>query len=707
MIIKTACRQGLATPHKVDFNLLNSGVWTSLPNGDKIWQLSIICPDALSINLLYDQFWLPEGAKFFLYTDDQTHMIGAFTSRNNKGSIDKLQGFATGLLYGEKIILEYYLPKEAREIGVISIASVIHGYRYIDLQGESSKSLGSSGNCQVNVNCNEGTNWQQEKNAVAMILVNGNRYCTGSLINTTCTDDRPLLLTADHCLGGWANNNIKHDAITNPALNHWSFYWHYERPGCPNTGSPPLLSTSGATVVANNGATDFALLELTEDPADKNGVTPYYLGWDRSGNPGTGGVGIHHPSGDAKKISTYTITPRSTNYLSSTTNSSGSYWRVTWAATTVDHHGVTEGGSSGSSLINSNFRVIGQLRGGTSSCTLKNDPDWYGKFSLSWTGNGAVQQERRLDHWLHPGGGTAPNTLDGKAGTNITGPDRICTTNTNFTLQNVPAGQTVTWAVSPTYLFPSTGRTGTGTTATLRAAGTSVSGAATLTYTVDTDCGEYEVSREIWVGVPNTSMQVDANYYPICLNEYTYINAFYDPYNTNPEGNKDTDITNFIWQQPAGVSCFTAGTRNEVLACWFTTPNMYTVRVRAVNSCGQGAFQNVYLNVYGCSYYTMSLNPNPANGRVRIALTEMPLDESAKAILQSENKTSREYQEYSFDSPPQRIRVFDLTGAERICVEDPPSDSSYELDISHLRPGVYVVHLDHRNGTVTRQLRVE
>lgn len=289
----------------------------------------------------------------------------------------------------------------------------------------------------------------------------------------------------------------------------------------------------------------------------------------------------------------------------------------------------------------------------------------------------------------------------------VNGPDRICTTNTNFTLQNVPAGQTVTCAVSPTYLFPSIGRTGTGTTATLRAAGTSVSGAATLTYTVDTDCGEYEVSREIWVGVPNTSMQVDANYYPICLNEYTYINAFYDPYNTNPEGNKDADITNFIWQQPAGVSCFTAGTRNEVLACWFTTPNMYTVRVRAVNSCGQGAFQNVYLNVYGCSYYSMSLNPNPANGRVRIALTEMPLDESAKAILQSENKTSREYQEYSFDSPPQRIRVFDLTGAERICVEDPPADSSYELDISHLQPGVYVVHLDHRNGTVTRQLRVE
>ncbi|ASB48232.1 hypothetical protein [Alkalitalea saponilacus] len=92
-------------PHAVSFNLLNSGVWTTLPNGDRIWQLSIHCPGALSINLLYDQFWLPEKAKLFLYTDDRKHILGAFTSRNNKGSANDIQGFATGLLYGRTIIL--------------------------------------------------------------------------------------------------------------------------------------------------------------------------------------------------------------------------------------------------------------------------------------------------------------------------------------------------------------------------------------------------------------------------------------------------------------------------------------------------------------------------------------------------------------------------------------------------------------------------
>ena len=39
---------------KYDVNLTtkNSGVWTNLPNGDKLWQLSIECNNALTINLL-------------------------------------------------------------------------------------------------------------------------------------------------------------------------------------------------------------------------------------------------------------------------------------------------------------------------------------------------------------------------------------------------------------------------------------------------------------------------------------------------------------------------------------------------------------------------------------------------------------------------------------------------------------------------------
>jgi len=394
-------------PYKVNYNLDNSGEWVILPNGDRIWRLAISCQDARFINLLYDKFWLPDGAKFFVYSSDSKQTIGAMTSTNNKGDRDNIQGFATGLVYGNQTTLEYYLPKGIKETGIISVSNVIHGYRYISM---TTRGLGGSGDCQVNVNCSEGNNWQNEKNAVALIVVSGYRGCTGALVNTTANDGRPLFLTADHCLGGWTNNDVKYDAIKRPNLNHWSFYWHYESSTCiPNT-TPPILSTVGATVVANNDTSDFALLRLTEDPRNATGVTPYYLGWDNSGNAGTGGVGIHHPNGDLKKIATYDQTPQTYIYNN---NIWHNLWSLNWIQTS-NGHSVAEGGSSGSPLINSNRRIIGQLWSITTiqSVCVPDQIAFYGKFSLSWTGGVVTDSRKRLRDWLDPLN-TGVSVLDG------------------------------------------------------------------------------------------------------------------------------------------------------------------------------------------------------------------------------------------------------------------------------------------------------
>jgi hypothetical protein len=281
------------------------------------------------------------------------------------------------------------------------------------LSGSEDAGYGESGSCNININCSEGQNWQQEKNAVAMILVDGERYCTGSLVNTTAGDYRPLFLTADHCLGGWANN-VKYDALTDSLLNHWSFYWHYESPGCTSS-VPSIKSTSGAVAVANNADTDFALLRLSENPKNKTGVMPYYLGWDRSGSAGTSGVGIHHPAGDIKKISAtnsiqnypYEITwdMEDGNYETTPPNT---HWEATF------YNGLIEGGSSGSPLINNNRKVIGQLHGGYEASCNTYYVKYYGKFNVSWTGNGATNNRRKLQPWLDPAG-TNPTTLNGIA----------------------------------------------------------------------------------------------------------------------------------------------------------------------------------------------------------------------------------------------------------------------------------------------------
>jgi len=410
-------RFGYPTP--VNCNLNNSGEWTKLSNGDRIWRLNIECEKALSINLLYDKFWLPEGAKLFVYSQDKTKHIGAFTSVNNKGTEKEVRGFATGLIYSDKITLEYYVPNGVEQ-GIISIAYVVQGYRYINI-AKSTESLGSSGACQVNVNCTEGQNWQNEKNAVALILVNGIRWCSGSLVNTTANDARPLFLTANHCLGGWANA-VVHDAIDAPNLDLWSFYWNYEHPTCANSNvEPAIKSTSGAIVVANDSISDFALLQLTENPSNRNDVNLYYLGWDGSGNAGTGGVGIHHPNGDVKKIATHNVTP----------TSNGNYWNLYWMQT-QNGYSVTEGGSSGSPLLNNSHRVIGQLYGGSyiNCSNPSNDLAMYGKFSVSWIGNGAPDNRRKLQPWLDPDS-TGILVLNG------------CSGIVNFTNQTVTSDTTI------------------------------------------------------------------------------------------------------------------------------------------------------------------------------------------------------------------------------------------------------------------------
>jgi hypothetical protein len=43
----SAIRFGYA--HEVHFNLKNSGTWDTLDNGDRLWRLRIVCPDAYSL----------------------------------------------------------------------------------------------------------------------------------------------------------------------------------------------------------------------------------------------------------------------------------------------------------------------------------------------------------------------------------------------------------------------------------------------------------------------------------------------------------------------------------------------------------------------------------------------------------------------------------------------------------------------------------
>jgi len=359
----------------VNYNLNNSGTWEELGDGSRLWRLKLTCPGAFSINIIYDRFWLPDGAKFYVYNEDRSHVLGAFTSLNNK----EYEKFATAPVKGEVCILEYHEPAGVEKPGEISLQSVIHGYKNL-FNFEVVKDaveFGESGSCNNNINCPEGQPWQNEKRAVAMILTGGGqRICSGAMINNVRQDLTPYFLTANHCLGGEET---------------WIFMFNYESPSCTNIDGPTYMTTSGSILRATHDYSDFALLELSETPPDSFNI--FYAGWSIQDIATDSSVCIHHPSGDIKKI-TFDYDSLATSKYAGSPGTGDSHWRIgQW------EDGTTEGGSSGSPLFDKNHRIIGQLHGGFASCESLSE-DWFGKLSISWNyGDGP---DFRLRDWLDP-----------------------------------------------------------------------------------------------------------------------------------------------------------------------------------------------------------------------------------------------------------------------------------------------------------------
>tara|TARA_Y100001968_G_scaffold331745_1_gene387494 strand:- start:747 stop:3746 length:3000 start_codon:yes stop_codon:yes gene_type:complete len=358
--------------YTVDLDFNNSGIWNTLPNGDRIWQLAIECVNALTVNLLFKNYYLPEGASLYLYDDKKTNKIGAYTSRNNRTDGE----LGTELVHGEKIIVEYYEPLHVYGQGVFTICNVIHGYRSLDIvQKDLAKALNSSGDCNIDVNCPLGNGWDNEIRSVAMIVVGGSGICTGALINNTCDDGTPYFLTANHCLGGGTGS--------------WAFRFNWKSPqgtqSCATTANsvdpgPPYDQTAnGATTLVSGTAADHALLQIDNMTLnDAQAWNCFYAGWDATdATTVTQTTGIHHPSGDVMKICRDNDAPFHSNAAGA------AVWYINqW------EEGVTEPGSSGSPIFDQNHRIIGQLYGGAAACsgTSNNGQyDYYGRLGVSWS----------------------------------------------------------------------------------------------------------------------------------------------------------------------------------------------------------------------------------------------------------------------------------------------------------------------------------
>ncbi|PTX61040.1 putative secreted protein (Por secretion system target) [Kordia periserrulae] len=390
--------------HFVSFGLENAGQWHELPNGDRIWRINIISPKALTMNVLFERYKIPIGGKVYIYNDDRSEVLNPYTHLHNNP--EEILG--TWMVAGESLWIEYFEPAKVRGQGKLEIGNVIHGYRTLTFEDTPGKALNDSGPCNVDVNCdisafNSTAHDIKEdlKKSVAMIVVSGNGFCTGALVNNTNNDGTPYFLTANHCLGGsvagwafrfnWASDESVADCATNaPSINN-SF----------------IQTASGSILRAFNSKSDMALLEITDAAFfTNNSANLVWAGWNRSTSAVPSlNVGVHHPSGDIQKVCVdlQGATRQTTTFNG---NPAAEMWRIAdWDL------GVTEPGSSGSPLFDQDGYIIGKLSGGTAACSGTNDNggyDIYGRFGVSW--DFGTTNASQLKFWLDPAG-TNPITL--------------------------------------------------------------------------------------------------------------------------------------------------------------------------------------------------------------------------------------------------------------------------------------------------------
>ena len=182
-----------AEPVDVFLSTSNAGTWEGLADGSRLWRLAIRSAGAESLSLAFRRYEMPAGARLWLYDRDHQLVQGPYTAadRTPEGEL------WTAVIEGEELIVEVHVPAGAADPDLV-VHRLHHGFRAFGPQRESNLEE-KQGNCQNDVICSEGDPWRRQIRAVGWFTINGVGMCTGTLVNNTRRDDRPLFLSAEHC----------------------------------------------------------------------------------------------------------------------------------------------------------------------------------------------------------------------------------------------------------------------------------------------------------------------------------------------------------------------------------------------------------------------------------------------------------------------------------------------------------------------------
>lgn len=399
---------------------MSDGLWFNV-DGGKVWTIAFKSEGALSINFAFSDFRLPIGAELYITNQERTILYGPVTSEEipDKGN------FITGIIEGDYATIYLYEPKEVTGRSNLSIKEVVHGYRNLTGKDSQIRTAYTENDCFIDVACNE--QYQLESDAVGIVRPDASHACSGALIMTANNSFIPYFLTAYH---------IMH----NTNFSTWTFTFFNKKKDCDGTSYETSYHYTGATFKAGWDKTDFLLLQLTSDLSSNQKIA--WLGWDKSNSTPLGGVCLGHPLLYPMKISIDLDSFTSYEYEG---NGVKRYWKSEW------DYGVIEHGMSGGPLLNSEKRIVGQMKAilNENGNTCDNDKSISGKFYCSWEGNGT--SSTRLKDWLDPTNSGVTTTNSRRLhNPTIVGPDIICPNVTStYTISDLGSDMTVQWLFDP------------------------------------------------------------------------------------------------------------------------------------------------------------------------------------------------------------------------------------------------------------------
>jgi hypothetical protein len=642
----------------VDLNF-SDGTWVDVDNG-RLWSMEFESKGAYSINFVFENFYLPDGAKVYISNSDGTMLYGPVTSAQNS----KNGFFLTDLIPGNNVTLYLFEPTEKTNQSKISIKKVVHAYK--NLFSEKNGTLGTSKSCNNDVVCFP--SWSTESDAVALVLVsNGTELCTGSLLTTTDLSFKSYFLSAFHCIdlsdprGVLTENEIAY-------AENWMFKFQYKKTTCGGNSATTGITYNGAQFRAAWNNTDFALLELNSNLKDNNQIA--WLGWDRSGNYPTSATSIHHPRGDVMKISFANSNLTPNGFQISWTHDLVSQTNTHWIAR-LDN-GTSEGGSSGAPIFDQNKRVVGQLHGGDTTCAPVTM--YYGQFDKSWVGGGTATT--RLSNWLDPtnSGQTSSSTSRYPS---LSGAHELCSQAT-YSIDNFPGGATVVWSATPLNIVSIVPNNNTALITKL------TNGRVTLSATLNQGL---TLTKDIVVGPPLqlcvssisnlTQEDWDTGYFKMLPQSGAY-----------PYGGSLSLIdwyyfaSSYQWSlavsPPAGKTVFWSSNGGTVNVSTKSASTGITLTCTASNSCGSIS-KNFRFHTDNFVPFSLILSPNPVSNQVEVALIE---DVPETISLESATTESLTATSYS-------VSVVDSYGA--IVYSGTKKEKKFNIPTSSFRNGIYAV----------------